>query len=46
MDRPEKYRWNSLGYHIHTGNKDNFLFLDFGLQEFGVMDAEERLEGY
>ncbi len=35
VDRPEDYRWNSLGYHIQTGNKDNFLSLDFGLLEFG-----------
>jgi REP element-mobilizing transposase RayT len=46
VDRPEKYRWNSLGYHIQTGNKDNFLSLDFGLQKFGVLDAEERLNRY
>jgi len=36
VDRPEDYRWNSLGYHIQTGNKDNFLSLDFGLKEFGI----------
>ncbi len=35
VERPEDYRWNSLGYHIQTGNKDNFLSLDFGLLEFG-----------
>jgi hypothetical protein len=35
VDRPEDYRWSSLGYHIQTGNKDNFLSLDFGLLEFG-----------
>ena len=35
MERPEKYRWNSLGYHIQTGKKDDFLTLDFGLIEFG-----------
>ena len=46
VNRPEEYRWNSLGYHIQTGNKDNFLSLDFGLREFGVQDAEERLKGY
>ncbi len=46
VDRPEDYRWNSLGYHIQTGNKDNFLSLDFGLEEFGIKDAEERLQGY
>jgi putative transposase len=46
VDRPEDYRWNSLGYHIQTGNKDNFLSLDFGLKEFGVVDTEERLKLY
>ena len=35
-----------MGYHIQTGNKDNFLSLDFGLIEFGVLDAEERLKRY
>jgi len=35
VDRPEDYRWNSLGYHVQAGNKDNFLSLDFGLKEFG-----------
>jgi REP element-mobilizing transposase RayT len=46
VERPEDYRWNSLGYHIQTGNKDNFLSLDFGLKEFGVVNAEERLTRY
>ena len=46
VDRPEEYRWNSLGYHIQTGNKYDFLSLDFGLREFGVLDAEERLRSY
>jgi hypothetical protein len=46
VERPEEYRWNSLGYHIQTGNKDNFLSLDFGLIEFGVPNVEERLKLY
>ena len=46
VDRPEDYRWNSLGYHIQTGNNDNFLSLDFGLKEFGGVDTKERLERY
>jgi putative transposase len=46
VDRPEDYRWNSLGYHVQTGNKDDFLSLDFGLKEFGVVDTEERLQRY
>jgi len=46
VGRPEDYRWNSLGYHIQTGNKDDFLSLDFGLKEFGVVNTEERLKRY
>jgi hypothetical protein len=46
VERPEEYRWNSLRYHIEAGNKDNFLSLDFGLKEFGVVDPEERLKWY
>ncbi len=46
VNRPEDYRWNSLGYHVQTDNKDNFLSLDFGLQEFGILDTKERLRGY
>ncbi len=46
MDRPEDYRWSSIGYHVQTGNKDNFLSLDFGLREFGVLDAGERFRRY
>ena len=46
VERPEEYRWNSIGYHMQTSNKNNFLSLDFGLKEFGVLDAEERLNHY
>jgi REP element-mobilizing transposase RayT len=46
VERPEDYRWNSLGYHIQTDNQDNFLSLDFGLKEFGILDADERLKRY
>ena len=46
VDRPEAYRWNSLGYHVQTGNKDGFLSLDFGLKEFGVKSDKERLRRY
>ena len=46
VERPEEYRWNSLGYHLQTTNKDNFLSLDFGLTELGVKDAKERLRSY
>ena len=46
VDRPEDYRWNSLGYHIQTNNRDNFLSTDFGLKEFNVKSKKERIRRY
>ena len=46
VDRPEKYRWNSLGYHMQTNNRDNFLSTDFGLKEFNVKSMKERIRRY
>jgi len=46
IDRPEDYRWNSLGYHILTENKDQFLSTDFGLKEFNVKSKKERIRRY
>jgi len=46
VERPEQYRWSSLGYHVQAGNKDGFLSLDFGLREFGVKNEKERLHHY
>jgi REP element-mobilizing transposase RayT len=45
-ERPEDYRWNAIGYHIQSNNKDDFLSLDFWLHEFGVLGAKERLRRY
>ncbi|WP_300675362.1 hypothetical protein [Desulfoluna sp.] len=45
VKRPEDYRWCSIGHHVQTGNRDDFLSLDFGLVEFGVESAE-RLQKY
>ena len=44
--RPEDYRWCSLAYHVQTGNKDDFLSLDFGLATFSEGDAKTRLHSY
>jgi len=46
VDRPEEYRWNSLGYHLQTRNKDQFLSTDFGLKEFNVKSEKERIRRY
>jgi len=45
VERPEDYRWNSLGYHIQTNNKDDFLSLDFGLKEFGPGGIRSAVKG-
>ena len=46
VSRPEEYRWNSLGYHVQTKNKDHFLSTDFGLKEFNVKNQKERIRRY
>jgi len=46
VDRPEEYRWNSLGYHLQTENKDQFLSTDFGLKEFSIKSKKERIRRY
>jgi len=46
VERPEQYRWNSLGYHVQTNNRDNFLSTDFGLKEFNVRSKKERIRRY
>ncbi len=45
-DKPEAYRWCSLGYHVQGTNRQSFLSLDFGLREFGVKDEKARLRYY
>ncbi len=45
-EKPEDYRWCSLGYHVQSNNKGRFLSLDFGLREFGVKTVKERLQIY
>jgi putative transposase len=44
VKRPEDYRWNSLGYHVQTNNRDNFLSTDFGLKEFNPPSADKCLK--
>jgi putative transposase len=46
VDKPEIYRWCSLGYHVQRNNPEEFLSLDFGLAEFGILDQKKRLIHY
>ncbi len=46
VQRPEDYRWCSLGYHIQTGNKDSLLSVDFGLKEWNELNPREIVRKY
>jgi putative transposase len=46
VERPTQYRWNSLGYHVQTDNRNKFLSTDFGLKEFNVKSRKERIRRY
>lgn len=46
VDKPEDYRWCSLGYHAQTANRDDFLSLDLGVIEFGNRSTMERYIEY
>ncbi|BBO88477.1 transposase [Desulfosarcina ovata] len=41
VERPEDYRWNSIGYHIQTSNKDGFLSTDFGPMKYDSLSQCE-----
>ncbi len=46
VERPEDYRWSSLGYHIQSENRGGFLSSDFGLKEFNVQCEKGRIRRY
>jgi putative transposase len=46
IDRPDNYRWSSLGYHYQTDNKDCFLSLDFGIENCEKLHNKKRLIKY
>ncbi len=46
VDRPEDYRWSSLGNRFRTSRKDEFLSWSLGLREYNVKSPKERLRLY
>lgn len=46
VEKPEDYRWCSLGYHVQRDKKENFLSTYFGLRELAVKAESERLRIY
>ena len=45
VQRPEDYRWSSLGYHVQSGNRAKFLSLDLGMVDWGI-EIKDRLQKY
>jgi putative transposase len=46
VERPEDYRWCSLGYHAQSNNRGGLLSLDFGLADWDIEPGAERLRLY
>ncbi len=46
VEKPEDYRWCSIGYHAQTGNKGDFLSMDLGLMGYADMNEKERFADY
>ena len=46
VEKPEDYRWSSIGYHLQSGNKNSFLSMDFGVNGFEDLTEAERLKDY
>ena len=46
VDKPEDYRWSSLGYRFRSHRKDPFLSWNLGLEEYNVDSSKERLRLY
>ncbi len=46
VEKPEDYRWSSIGHHAQTNNKDNFLSMDLGLMAYNDLDEKERFADY
>ncbi len=46
VDKPEDYRWSTLGYLMQRGNKDNLVSLDLGLREWNELDPKEIIRKY
>jgi REP element-mobilizing transposase RayT len=46
VEKPEEYKWCSLGYHIQRGNREDLLSVDFGLRDWEEHDSREIVRKY
>jgi hypothetical protein len=45
VQRPEDYRWSSMGYHVQTNNREGILSMDLGMADWGIK-LQERFQKY
>jgi REP element-mobilizing transposase RayT len=46
VQRPEEYRWSSIGYHVQTGNAGGLLSVNYGLRDGKELNESENLAHY
>ena len=46
VEQPEDYRWCTLGYLVQSGNKNDLLSLEFGVERLNKLKFKERLAAY
>lgn len=46
VQKPEDYRWNTIGYLLQTNNKDRFISMNFGLPAEEKLSIKQRIEKY
>jgi putative transposase len=46
VDKPEDYRWSTLGYLVQRGNKDGLIDLNLGMHEWNEFSPTEIIRKY
>jgi len=46
VDKPEDYRWSTLGYLVQRGNKDGLIDLNLGMHEWNGFNPSEIIRKY
>ncbi len=46
VEQPEDYRWCTLGYLVQSGNRDDLLALEFGVEKLNQLTFKKRLAAY
>ncbi len=46
VDKPEDYRWSTLGYLVQRGNKEGLIDLNLGMHEWNEFNPAEIIRKY